>query len=186
MARDYAVGKHKHLSPQGVSFNGEEVTPLVYFHTVSSEGLMVMRYRRNKKETRILYSVYVDKGPDRIHFDLLLAEDKLIAMYLGEYWERLRPRSGLGKRVDLQIYRIRKRRRREVFKRGQIITMGEDIVISICDVKEISMKRIEGIVQLIVKTSSKAYVFNTVAKIYPQVREFVKSVQKLIKEKCRR
>ncbi|ABM81126.1 hypothetical protein Hbut_1296 [Hyperthermus butylicus DSM 5456] len=83
-----------------------------------------------------MYSVWVRRGPDRIHYDMLFEDDELRLVYLGEFWERMRPRTGLQQRVDMFIYSLRKKRRR----------VGEasepyDIVIRYCDIKSYNISK---------------------------------------------
>lgn len=59
-----------------------------------------------------LYSVKIRAGLDTRHYDLTFTEKGIVLRYLGEYWERSRPVTGLQRRMDLHIYRLRKRRAR--------------------------------------------------------------------------
>ncbi len=65
------------------------------------------------RDSNTLYSVKLRTGLDTRHYDLTFTEKGIALRYLGEYWERSRPVTGLQRRMDLHIYRLRKRRARE-------------------------------------------------------------------------
>jgi hypothetical protein len=88
----------------------------------------------------ILYSVWIRKGPDVIHYDMILTENALVLSYIGEHWERFRPRSGLQKRVDLYLYKITKLKRRSHKERSPM-----DIVLPLCSIKAVVLHRIDKI-----------------------------------------
>jgi len=59
----------------------------------------------------VVYSVRV-RGIDTRHYDMVFGDEALVLKYLGEYWEKTRPASGLQRRADLLVYKLRKRRNR--------------------------------------------------------------------------
>jgi len=71
-----------------------------------------------------IYSVKLCRGLDTEHYDLVFEETCLRLIYLGEYWEKTRPITGLQKSMDLHIYRIRKRKQR-VSSQGRCIPYSE-------------------------------------------------------------
>ena len=87
-------------------------------------------------EDSTVYSVWIRRGPDRIHYDLVFENDKLRLLYLGEYWEKDRPSTGLQRSADLLLYSVRKRRRRE---QGEVTPF--DMEISYCDIVKYSLTR---------------------------------------------
>ncbi len=82
-----------------------------------------------------LYSVRVRRGPDTLHYDLYFLGDRLELRYLGEYWDKARPVTGIQRRADLLIYSIRKKRRRAGEERG------EDIVIPYEEIRFLRLVR---------------------------------------------
>jgi len=58
---------------------------------------------------------------------MVFEEDCIRLVYLGEHWERIKPKTGLQRRVDMFIYSIRKRRKR-------IYGEERSIVINYCDI----------------------------------------------------
>ena len=64
------------------------------------------------ENSNVVYSVRV-RGLDTRHYDMVFLEKGLLLRYLGEYWERSRPRRGLQRRADLLLYSMNKRKRRE-------------------------------------------------------------------------
>ena len=65
------------------------------------------------EKDRTIYSVKIRRGLDIEHYDLVFTDRALRLRYLGEYWDRSRPITGLQQRADLYIYKLRKRRARE-------------------------------------------------------------------------
>jgi hypothetical protein len=59
-----------------------------------------------------VYSVRLRQGLDVAHYDMVFTEKGLVLRYLGEYWEKSRPVTGLQRAMDLHVYRLRKRRAR--------------------------------------------------------------------------
>ncbi len=128
-----------------------------------------------------LYSVYVKQGPDMIHYDLYVEDKKIIAKYLGEHWEYMRPRTGLGRAQDLFLYRLRKRR-----ERARVSLSRDDIIIDICGIEVISLVKRGNEVVLRIKTRQGVYEFNSTIKIIDLLKKFVKKVKNIYREECGR
>jgi hypothetical protein len=85
---------------------------------------------------RIVYSVWIRRGPDKLHYDMVFEDKALKLVYLGEYWEKDRPITGLQRSADMLLYSIRKRRRREQIDKT---SSSFDIVINYCDIREFKL-----------------------------------------------
>jgi hypothetical protein len=140
----------------------------------------------NRNEN-IVYSVRI-KGLDTKHYDMLFFDNYILLRYLGEYWERSRPRAGLQRRIDLHIYRLRKRKVRETQH-----TSNDDITIEYGMVRSFKLvpprkrkiwRRIGGRKILQIETSEpmlilelvdgKRYVIEFAPRVYELVKTLVK------------
>ncbi len=66
----------------------------------------------HRDPSRTLYSARVRWGPNIRHYDIYFGDEGIEFIYLGEYWEKFRPRTHLQQRMDMLIYSLRKKRRR--------------------------------------------------------------------------
>lgn len=141
--------------------------------------------RDTDEKDRIVYSVKIRRGLDTEHYDLVFTDQSIQLRYLGEYWNRSRPITGLQRHADLHIYRLRKRRARE--------TGGHNIEIPYHAVREVQLqpprvkrrwlrragKKIleEKVIppRLIIETrSGDSYVIEFSVKVYELVKSLVK------------
>ena len=132
----------------------------------------------------VLYSVVIRKGPDISHYDVVAEDDGIHFLYLGEHWEAFRPRTGMQKRMDLFIYSMRKKRRRQSDE-----SRVEDFRLDYCEVKELRLvKGVEGSVgRLVLITFSGLRIeIEYPMKIHDVAKEFVKIVKRSIERKCGR
>lgn len=145
------------------------------------------RIRRSKDDS-IIYSVWIRRGPDIFHYDMVFEDDCIRLVYLGEHWERVRPKTGLQRRVDMFIYSIRKRRERIYRERGR------SMVINYCDISSydivkprpaISREDLSpGALELLLRNGKRIRI-----EFSPRVYEIVKSaVKKYVRsgiERCK-
>ncbi|RUM46699.1 MAG: hypothetical protein DSY37_04640 [Hyperthermus sp.] len=68
-------------------------------------------------KSNVLYSVRMRRGLDVEHYDIVFGEHYIELIYLGEYWEKGRPVTGLQRRQDLLLYKLVKARRRRTMER---------------------------------------------------------------------
>lgn len=132
---------------------------------------------RRSKEDNVIYSVWIRHGPDTIHYDIVFEEDCIRFIYLGEYWQRIRPRTGLQQRVDLFIYSLRKRRERNMREARHGFT------IDYCSIKSYSLVRprtaspqsnvTPGVLELTLRDGRRVRI-----EFSPKVYEVVKSAVK--------
>ena len=85
---------------------------------------------------RVIYSVWIRRGPDKIHYDMVFEDDAVRLVYLGEYWNKDRPPTGLQRSADMLIYSIRKRRRREQVDPS---SSSFDIVVKYCGIRSFKL-----------------------------------------------
>jgi hypothetical protein len=154
------------------------------------------------EEERTVFSVWIRRGPDRLHYDLVFDDDKLRLVYLGEYWDKDRPPRGLQRSADMLLYSIKKRRRREG---DDSLSSSFDIVISYCDIRSYRLvkpadfaRRIlrltggrtrhavepRGILELILADGRRLYIEFS-PKVYEIVKRLVKRYLVPAVEKCR-
>ena len=131
----------------------------------------------------VLYSVVIRRGPDVSHYDVVAEEDGIHFLYLGEHWEAFRPRTGMQKRMDLFIYSMRKKRRRQSDERRV-----EDFRLDYCEVKDLRIVKggvEDSVGRLVLTTVSGLRIeIEYSMKIHEVVKEFVKIVKRAIERKC--
>jgi len=132
-----------------------------------------------------LYSLFLYRGPDQVHYDLILDKDnaKLILRYLGEYAEEIRPKTAIPKQQDLLIYRVLKKRVRS----NAFTPRREDIVLNICDLESIKVEKAkinESTVKItLVARDRKIELYGSI-KIFKIAKKFAKTVAQLAKKNC--
>ena len=139
----------------------------------------------------VIYSAIVP-GLDEKHYDLVFTNDRVIAVYLGEY-SRVYSRTGLSIRSDLHVYRILKSKKRKEYKDDDIEELCKDksnIVIPYNDVSSIEIRKpvvrrakdIKTVefVELVLKTSSGLLHFNISLKAYNALKRIVNYVRRVI------
>ncbi len=81
-----------------------------------------------------IYSVKMRKGPDVVHYDLIVEDGGITLRYLGEYWSHHRPRRGLQRSADLLLYSINKRKNRRR-------SSSYDIRLDYCEIRRVTLHR---------------------------------------------
>ncbi len=142
----------------------------------------------------VIYSVVVP-GLDEKHYDLIFTDDKLIAVYLGEY-ARVSSQTGLPIKSDLQVYRILKKKRERKYKEEDLKHLckeKENIVIPYTELSLIKIKKStsphtkrmkdkEGkheFVELILRTNRGLFDFKVSIKAYDLLKRMVNYVDRV-------
>jgi len=118
---------------------------------------------------RTIFSVRIRRGPDIRHYDLYFDDEGLHLLYLGEYWEGLRPRTGLQQRMDMLIYGLKKRRRRQGGEKR-----FEDFTIPYSDIKEYVLEWCERECKLTLYTRQGAIEIRFSPKVYELAKKLIK------------
>jgi len=93
------------------------------------------------RDSNTLYSVKIRAGLDTRHYDLTFTSSGIVLRYLGEYWERSRPVTGLQRSMDLHVYRLRKRRARAAGGEETVIPYDEITGYELRSPRKIRRKR---------------------------------------------
>ncbi|NOZ89046.1 MAG: hypothetical protein GXO15_03885 [Crenarchaeota archaeon] len=144
----------------------------------------------------VIYSVRMRRGPDVVHYDLIVEEEGIRLRYLGEYWSHHRPRRGLQRSADLLLYSINKRKNR---RRDS----GYDIRLDYCEIRSITLHRprlirrrlrragrletVEEAVNprlVIVTRDGRRYELEAAAKVYELLKTLLKRTAKPRLERC--
>ncbi len=136
---------------------------------------------RRHVDENVIYSAIVRRGPDISHYDVVVEDGVIKFHYLGEHWEAFRPRTGLQKRMDLFIYSMRKKRRRQSGERRP-----EDFEVRICDLAKVELVKLpdKGIGRLVLKLRGGAVVeVEYPLKIHDVVKTIAKRVEREL-ERC--
>ncbi|HIQ10681.1 MAG TPA: hypothetical protein EYH26_01725 [Pyrodictium sp.] len=123
---------------------------------------------------RTIFSVRIRRGPDIKHYDLYFGDDGLHFLYLGEYWERLRPKTGLQQRMDMLIYSLKKKRRRQGGEKRV-----EDFTIPYNDIKEYVLEWNVEECRLTLHTKQGVIEIRFSPKVYELVKKLIKKYVEL-------
>jgi len=139
----------------------------------------------------VIYSAIVP-GLDEKHYDLVFTDDRIIAVYLGEY-SRVHSRTGLSIRSDLQVYRILKSKKRKEYKDNDIEKLCKDknnIIIPYNDISSIEIRKpvvrrardakTVEFMELVLKTNSGLLHFKVSPKAYNVLKRIVNYVRRVI------
>ena len=149
-------------------------------------------------DERTVYSVWIRKGPDKVHYDLIFEDDRIKLVYLGEYWDKTKPYPALQRRSDMLLYSLRKHRRRQ--QSGS--TDKFDIEVKYCDIRSFKLVKPQdaarvrpirrdatdtslpkGILELVL-TDGRRLSIEFSAKVYELVKKLVKKYLARMVEEC--
>ncbi len=136
--------------------------------------------RREEIPPNALFSVQVRRAGEVQHYDVYFEEDGIRFEYLGGYWEGVKPFAGPGKRQDMFLYSILKKRRRET---GE--SRGEDFRINYDDVVKVEILRREEDAKITIWLKNGRWVEMRIpAKIYDLAYKLLKRhLEKRLREK---
>ena len=130
-----------------------------------------------RADENTIYSAIVRRGPDISHYDVSFEGRRIVFRYLGEHWESFRPRTGLQKRMDLYVYSMRKKRRRQ----SGDVKLPEDFDIDICSIKSVELVKMpeKGIGKIVIRTREPQV--GVVEVEYPlKIHEIAKTIYKKV------
>ncbi len=128
----------------------------------------------------VLFSVQVRSAGEVQHYDIHFEEEGIRFDFLGGYWDGVKPFAGPSKRVDMYIYSLLKKRRRETRE-----TRREDFTIRYDDIVRVEILRREEDARVTIWLKSGRWLEMRIpSKIYDLAYKLLKRhLEKRLKDK---